>query len=136
MKELKCIVNNTDLIYATENDELPVLEYLKMIGEDIKNFTTPDYIVKSCFVEFNDVSVNLELIIINDNIDKLSNDFNSFCQNMEWCDKKTLFINKEDNDFIIWDCAITVGDFIDTSLSACTDFNMDGKKMYVSVKLD
>ena len=72
MKKKKCIVENTDLMYAKENDELPTLEYLKMIGDDIINFISNDCIVKSCFVNFGDYSVNLELSILNKNLDKIS----------------------------------------------------------------
>ena len=134
----KCIVENDDLIYAKENDELPILDYLKMIGDDIINFTSNDCVVKSCSVNFGDYSVNLELNILNKNLDKISKDFNSFCQNNEWCDKKTLSFDELNGaQNIMWDSTILINpDYDDVFLNAFTEFDIYNDKMYISVKLD
>ena len=139
-KSVKCVVDNDDIDYAEDNDEMSILDYLKMVGDDICNYKSDDCIVNDCSVNFGDYSVNLELKLINTDKTKISKEFNSFCQEFEWCNKETLSFNNNtsaDIESMCWDSTVLINpDTEDGFLYAETDFGFYDDRLYISVKLD
>jgi len=146
---MECEIFQEHINYAIENDEMDVLNYLKLVGDDIKDYKYENLIVDKCYVNFGDFSVCLE-IIPNENVDKntiLFNTikaFNNYCIGFDWCDKKSLqydIIN--DNERITFDTTIPINPDSEYKMFAFTEFDyfddknvVDVDTIFISIRLD
>lgn len=143
-EDIMCVVSQEDLDYAKSENELPVLNYLKMLGDDMCNFKSEYYNVKSCEINFGGYEVVLKLNKVkNCYVLELSKQFNNFCEKNTWCDKNTLSNDsynegsKNEYETIMWDSTVPINIGSDDGfLSAFTDFDEYDDVYYVTVKLD
>lgn len=141
----KCVIDQDNLDYAKEEDQMFLVDLLKKIGDDIVQFDIPFGTFESCSIGIYDASIELKFTNVDiNNVEIISKEFNKFCKTQIWCivdaygeNTVTLHNKTSPIEYMHWefdeDIIDNEGDVIRTLF--CTNFDIFSENFYISINL-